>query len=160
MVLQKSGITGGCQCGAVRYTLKPKHYKIYACHCLECQKQSAAAFGLSMPLNCDDFMLEGETADYMRPTDSGAKTRCVFCQQCGTRLYHQSDRSPDIVTLKAGSLDETASIKPVAHIWTSRKQPWVILDEDVPAFKTQPPDLKKWREALMDVSTPEISRTE
>ena len=62
-------ITGGCQCGAVRYTLKPNSYRIYACHCLECQKQSASAFGLSMPLKFKDLGLEGETAEYVRPTD-------------------------------------------------------------------------------------------
>ncbi|GBE43567.1 glutathione-dependent formaldehyde-activating enzyme [bacterium BMS3Bbin10] len=149
MALPKDAITGGCQCGAVRYALEPKPYKIYVCHCLECQKQSASAFGLSMPLKFEDLALEGETAEYVRSTDSGARTRCIFCRQCGTRLYHRSDRSPEFVTIKAGTLDETHSIKPVAHIWVSRKQPWVVLDDDVPAYASQPPDLKGWRDELI-----------
>ena len=153
--MQNDAITGGCQCGAVRYALKHGPYKIYACHCLECQKQSAAAFGLSMPLRFEDLALEGDLAEYMRPTDSGATTRCAFCPQCGTRLYHRSDRSPEFVTMKAGSLDDTASIKLVAHIWVSRKQPWVILEDGIPAFETQPADLRKWRDELLRISAAE-----
>ena len=155
MAVRKDVITGGCQCGAVRYALKHGPYKIYACHCLECQKQSAAAFGLSMPLRFEDLALEGETAEYVRPTDSGSRTRCSFCPQCGTRLYHRSDACPEIVTMKPGTLDDTAGINPVAHIWTCRKQPWVILDDDLPAYSTQPPDLWKWRDEVMGISTPD-----
>ena len=149
--MQNDPLTGGCQCGAVRYALKPVQYKIYACHCLECQKQSAAAFALSMPVKFEDLALEGQTSVYVRSTGSGARTRCVFCPECGTRLYHRSDRSPEFVTIKAGTLDETRSIKPVAHLWICRKQPWVMLDDDVPAFRTQPPDLRKWRDELIGI---------
>ena len=150
MALQKDAIAGGCQCGEVRYVLEPKPYNIYACHCLECQKQSSAAFALSMPVQFEDMEIEGSTAEYLRSTDSGTRTRCIFCPDCGTRLYHRSHSSPEIVTIKAGTLDNTGSIRPVAHLWVSRKQPWVILDDDVPAFSTQPPDLKAWRNELME----------
>ena len=151
--MQNDRLTGGCQCGAVRYTLTRKPYQVYACHCLECQKQSAAAFALSIPLKFDDLELEGTTAEYVRSTDSGNKTRCTFCPECGTRLYHRSDTSRDTVTVKAGTLDETGSIKPVAHLWVCRKQPWVILDDDTPAYSTQPTDLKKWRDKLIESSS-------
>lgn len=50
--------------------------------------------------------------------------------------------------MKAGSLDDTSGLKPVAHIWTARKQPWVILDETVLSYDTQPDNLKAWRDAL------------
>lgn len=105
-----------------------------------------------MPVKFEFLAIVGETADYVRSTDSGTKTRCTFCPACGTRLYHRSDRSPEIVTIKAGTLDVTGSIKPVAHLWICRKQPWVILDDDVPAYATQPPDLKEWRDDLLEFS--------
>jgi len=108
-----------------------------------------------MPVDFEDMALEGDTAEYVRPTDSGATTRCAFCPQCGTRLYHRSDRSPEFVTMKAGTLDDTEGINPVAHIWVNRKQPWVILERDIPAYPTQPPDLKKWRDELMGISDSE-----
>jgi hypothetical protein len=150
--MPKDGPAGGCQCGAVRYVLEAKRHPVYACHCRECQKQSAAAFGLSMPVRADDIEVTGELAFYERATDSGSRTRCAFCPQCGTRLYHRSARYPDILTLKAGSLDDTSGLAPAAHIWTSRRQPWVILDDGVPAFETQPEDLKAWRLGLLEAA--------
>jgi hypothetical protein len=43
-----SRLTGGCQCGAVRYELADAPHETCICHCQECQKQSASAFGISV----------------------------------------------------------------------------------------------------------------
>ena len=39
---------GGCQCGAVRYQLSAEPVALYVCHCRECRRQSASAFGISV----------------------------------------------------------------------------------------------------------------
>jgi hypothetical protein len=143
--LAASAITGGCQCGACRYTISGLPPPVYACHCLECQHQSASAFGLSMPVDRGRLNLTGETACYTRRTDSGRLTDCHFCVRCGTRLYHQSQGNPEFVTVKGGTLDDTHTLRPVAHIWVSRKQPWVVLDPAVPNYETQPSNLEEWR---------------
>lgn len=144
-----SDITGGCQCGAVRYHITGGSYAVYACHCRECQKQSASAFALSMPVLAQNMTISGEMGVWERRTDSGNTTRCTFCPSCGTRLYHQSATSPEFMTVKAGTLDAPGSIAPIAHLWVMRKQPWVRLDPAVPAFATQPDDLRAWRNALL-----------
>ncbi len=141
-------ISGGCQCGAVRYSLECDQVKVYACHCFECQKQSASAFGLSVPLRASDLNIEGPIKMYSRPAESGAQTNCWFCSECGSRLYHQSASYSDQVTLKAGTLDDTTVLEPVAHLWVKRKQPWVLLSDNVATFEEQPEDLKSWRDAL------------
>lgn len=142
--------TGGCQCGAVRYTTTSPRLVAYACHCRECQKQSASAFAISVPLRADDLHVTGPLTAYARATDSGTTTNCWFCARCGTRLYHQSQRSPDLVTLKGGTLDDGAELQPVAHLWVSRRHPWLQLPPGVPIFETQPDDLKAWRNALLE----------
>jgi len=140
---------GGCQCGAVRYRIEGRRPPVYACHCRECQKQSASGFGLSMPVRGAKFAVTGTTARWERGSDGGGRTRCVFCPICGSRLYHISSVTPDRVTVKAGSLDDTSWLRPVAHIWVSRKQPWVELDPAVPAMESQPADLAGWRRMLL-----------
>lgn len=143
---------GGRQCGAVRYALTAKKIIAYACHCLECQKQSASAFALSVPASASDLAVVGPAKEYKRPAARGSDTICWFCRICGTRVYHQSVRSLEIVTLKAGTLDDTTAIAPVAHLWVKRKQPWVQLSADAPRYATQPADLTSWRTALVCLS--------
>lgn len=43
----KQSLLGGCQCGAIRYELSQGPLQLYVCHCTECRKQSASAFGVS-----------------------------------------------------------------------------------------------------------------
>ena len=142
-------LAGGCQCGAVRYTIKAETVTVYACHCYECQKQSASACALSIPLRLDVFNIAGPLKSYERPTESGTTTSCWFCENCGTRVYHQSARASQSITLKGGTLDDTGNLEPVAHLWTGRKQPWIVLTPGVPAFETQPADLTAWRNSLI-----------
>jgi hypothetical protein len=141
-----TSIEGGCQCGQLRYVLRRAQTSVYACHCRECQKQSASAFGLSIAMRVEDVALSGRTAHWERDTDLGTRTRCVFCPDCGSRVYHRGSASPGWLTVKGGSLDDTSTLVPSAHIWVSRKQPWVVLDPGLPAHPTQPADLNGWRQ--------------
>lgn len=141
-------MTGGCQCGQVRYRIARAPVAVYCCHCRECQKQSASAFGMSIPVRIADISFTGRRESWERGTDLGTRTRCHFCRECGSRVYHQSIATPDRATIKAGSLDDPSWLRPSAHIRVSRKQPWVILDPLVPAHATQPADLEAWRQAV------------
>lgn len=138
-------IEGGCQCGRVRYVIARRPGVVYCCHCRECQKQSASAFGMSVPVRMADLMVRGTLESWERPTDLGTRTRCFFCPACGSRVYHQGSATPGRATIKGGSLDDTTWLRPSAHIWVSRKQPWVVLDPALPAHPTQPDDLDAWR---------------
>ena len=108
-------ITGGCQCGAVRYELSADPLGLYACHCTECQKQSSSAFGMSMPVARDGFrVVKGEPKTWVRASDSGRTVTCHFCGDCGTRLFHE--RAPGFLNVKAGTLDDTSGLRPVGNL--------------------------------------------
>ena len=125
-----AGNEGGCQCGAVRYRLLRAPVMLYACHCRDCQKQSASAFGLSLWMERSAVAFMGaEPRIYTARSDSGNLKRGAFCDACGTRLYHTGGgvggKGGDIVSLKAGTLDDTTALQPACHIWTRRAQPWI-----------------------------------
>lgn len=141
-------MNGGCQCGAIRYTLCGAIPPAYACHCGECKKQSASAFSMSVVVAFDRLTVTGIPASFEATTYSGAIKTCYFCAKCGTRMWHGSNASPDVVTLKVGTLDESAHIAPRAHLWVSKKQAGICLDPEFPAFDTQPGNLAAWREGL------------
>ncbi len=50
-------LSGGCQCGAVRYEVQGTPHEIYVCHCRECRKQSSSAFGISVMVRSADVRL-------------------------------------------------------------------------------------------------------
>ena len=133
-------ITGGCQCGALRYSFpKAAILTLYCCHCRECQRQAASAFGMSLWLPREAFRLtRGRLAHWQRPTDQGNVNRASFCPDCGVRIHHDGGADDPTISLKAGSLDDTSWLAPVGHIWVSRAQPWVRLDPELPIYESEP----------------------
>ena len=47
--------TGRCQCGEIRYESVGETLSLYVCHCRECQKQSASAFGITLEVSRAGF---------------------------------------------------------------------------------------------------------
>jgi hypothetical protein len=86
---------------------------------------------------------EGTPAVWERPgsqTVSGTPADCLFCVQCGARLYNLPSRNRAIAVVKPGTLDDTAWLNPVGHIWTKSAQPWFAFAEGTLLYDGQPPD--------------------
>jgi hypothetical protein len=129
--------SGRCQCGAVRYTHSGTPVAVYVCHCRECQRQSASAFGISVEMPKAGLAVTQGTPKYWsRDTDSGRKLRCAFCPDCGSRLWHESEAG--WMTLKGGSLDQPVDLSPAIHIWTERKLPGVVIPEGAKQYPGEP----------------------
>ena len=149
MSKEKTTEGGSCQCGAIKIAIKTDRLVSYVCHCLECKKQSASAFAISVPLKTAEVTITGKLSVYTRAAHSGAETSCYFCENCGTRIYHQSSNSPERLTLKGGVLECTESLNPVAHLWTKRKADWVELPVSIESYREQPDDLTAWRDGIL-----------
>ena len=132
-------INGRCQCGAVCYEHSGPATALYVCHCRECQKQSASAFGISVEVTKFGLRVtQGTPKFWIRDTDSGNRLRCAFCPDCGARLWHEPESGADWLTLKGGALDTPPDISKAIHIWTSRKLPGVIIPEGAQQFPEEP----------------------
>jgi hypothetical protein len=132
-------LTGGCQCGAARYVIAGAPLEVYVCHCRECQKQSASAFGISVSVRPADFcLIQGTVSAWSRRTDSGRTLSCMFCPACGSRLWHRSDDPALPLSVKGGSLDLPVDLSRAIHIWTARKLPGVVIPPDARQFPAEP----------------------
>jgi hypothetical protein len=132
-------LTGGCQCGGVRYEIRAAPVSLYVCHCRECQKQAASAFGISVIVRGEDFQLtQGEVRTWTRPTTRGGSLACFFCPTCGSRLWHATVGADATISVKGGSLDHPPDLRSAFHIWTKRKLPGVIIPEGVRQFPGEP----------------------
>lgn len=103
-------MTGGCQCGRVRYEVEIASDDAYLCHCRMCQKATggiAAAFvQVESPINW-----LGEPDWY----DSSPVAHRPFCSTCGTPLGFAWKTTSKGQDLTVGSFDAPARFKPVAH---------------------------------------------
>ena len=115
---------GRCQCEAVEYEFTDSPRTVHACHCSECQKRSGSAFGLTMVVCKNSFVLNGDVTTYVRVSDSGQSVTAYFCPKCGSPIYGELERFPDIVAIRPGTLDDTSWFNPERHIWTDSAQSW------------------------------------
>lgn len=112
---------------------------IYVCHCRECRRQSASAFGISVIVPRESFrVIEGAARSWVRRTDSGNRLACHFCPDCGSRLWHEAEGT-EVATLsiKGGSLDEPPDLTQAIHVWVSRKLPGVVVPEGAAQFSEE-----------------------
>lgn len=139
-------VTGGCACGAVRYTFEGEPFVSYACHCTDCQKRTSGAFGVSIRAPAESVRIDkGEMRSYSRVADSGNQIDVGFCGDCGTSLFGGSLARPEAVVIFAGTLDDPSWVPIQANIWARSAMPWVRMDPDVERFETLP-DFAKYYE--------------
>ena len=113
--------TGGCRCGAVRFTVTAAPLISMACHCTGCQRMTASAFSLSLALPEAGFSVtKGE------PVLGGLRqqTRHYFCPDCKSWVYTRPADPPGLVNLRATMLDEAAWFVPHVEFFTAEKLPW------------------------------------
>lgn len=132
-------LTGGCQCGRVRYRISAMPVVFYLCHCKECQRHTSSAFGESLRVRSADLEIEGDLKTVRRIAESGALREGSFCPECGVRIVHGSAGS-ELVNVKAGTLDDTSWLFPAGHIWVGSKQPFFRIGDDELRYPAQPMD--------------------
>jgi hypothetical protein len=103
-------MTGGCQCGAVRYTAKMDDFKAYLCHCRMCQRATGNVSLAFKGIKPGDMTWESEPNWYA----SSAIARRPFCAKCGTPLGFQYSGA-DKLDLTVGSFDDPSPFFPTAH---------------------------------------------
>jgi hypothetical protein len=127
---------GGCSCGQVRYRLTAQPLFVHCCHCLNCQRQTGSAFVINVLIEANHVeLLAGEPERVDVPREGNTHPQRMFrCPACRVAVYSvYSD--PAFRFVRAGTLDEPASVEPDVHIFTRSKLPWVVLPKGVPAFE-------------------------
>lgn len=142
-------LTGGCQCGRIRYSLSAKPLVFYLCHCTECQRHTSSAFGESLRFRREDMDVSPGLINFSRMSESGKLRQGWFCPHCGVRIWHGTEGSEEI-NIKAGTLDDTSWLLPAGHIWCSSKQPFIPVAENELSYEGQPTDgyaalKKRWQ---------------
>ena len=137
-------LTGGCQCGAVRYALHEAPTGAHICHCRMCQKAFGSYFAPLAGLQLTAFEItRGELSVFKSsdPTERG------FCKNCGTPLTIHDVESPRIA-IALGSLDEPEKVEPEIEYGIEAKLKWFGELTSLPGDKTTEQDNPDFTEKI------------
>lgn len=128
-------LTGGCQCGAVRYSAEgaAEHHAI--CHCTDCRRASGAPMVGWIAYKEDAVSVQGAP---VRRESSPGVTR-EFCGTCGTGLFYRNPAVlPGLVDVQSATLDTPEAVPPGAEIMVRDRLGWMDSIGTLPRFITYP----------------------
>ncbi|MEM7208670.1 MAG: GFA family protein [Pseudomonadota bacterium] len=131
-------LRGSCHCGSIHYEIHGELGPIVCCHCSQCRKSQGTAFATNAPVKTSDFHFVSGEEDLRQFQTSPDKVR-AFCQQCGSPIYSQLIKKPDVLRLRIGTLDTEIDAKPTAHIYVDSKAEWHEINDGLPQFSEREP---------------------
>ncbi|MBS0320532.1 MAG: GFA family protein [Proteobacteria bacterium] len=128
-------LDGGCTCRHVRYRMQGPPLFVHCCHCTWCQRETGSAFAVNAMIEADRVALtDGDLERVVTPSASGKGQTIVRCPRCHVAVWSHYAGAGDVVCfVRVGTLDEAHRLPPDIHIFTSTRQPWVVLPPATPA---------------------------
>ncbi|MBI5922188.1 MAG: GFA family protein [Betaproteobacteria bacterium] len=138
--------------------METKPLFVHCCHCRWCQRESGASFALNAMIEADRVTLvAGVPEVVVTPSESGMGQKIARCPRCRLALWsNYAGTGPAVRFVRVGTLDEPDRLPPDVHIFTSSKQPWVLIPPGVPSVPEYydremlwPPDSLARRQAIL-----------
>ncbi|NJS14163.1 MAG: GFA family protein [Sphingopyxis sp.] len=128
--------SGGCHCGAIRYTMPTEVAHHALCHCIDCRRHSGAPAVAWALAPSDAVAITGEAQVYA----SSEHGRRHFCGNCGTGLFYNNEAIfPGMIDVQSATLDEPDAIALVGQIQLAERIGWMEHLDTVPGFERYPP---------------------
>jgi len=126
-------LTGGCQCGAVRYALRTPSTHASVCYCRMCQKASGGPYMAFARVRSSDIeWTHGAPALF----NSSSVVERGFCRDCGTPLTYRFIEGP-YISVTIGSLDDPESAKPEVQYCIDGELSWVASLRTLPSRRLE-----------------------
>ena len=138
-------LTGGCQCGAVRYRARAENDAAYFCHCRMCQKAFGNVFAAFINVKKGDVAWERGAPTYFASTKFA---RRGFCSACGTPLtFEYLDGAK--IDLSVGSLDDPGRLRLAFHFGVESRIASFHTPDGLPEKRTDAVEhiVKRWNDA-------------
>jgi hypothetical protein len=123
-----------CCCGGLTLTLSEPAKLVVACHCLDCQRRTGAAFSVGAFYPVEAVEISGPSKEFTRDAASGRKVRSHFCPDCGSTVYWRADAVPTMIGVAVGALADPTFPAPARSVFEQSKHHWVHIDGAVEHF--------------------------
>lgn len=128
-------LSGGCHCGAVRYTIAGDLIHHTLCHCSDCRRNAGAPVVGWAGARREQFHIDGDLTDYRSSPDA---TRS-FCPTCGTGLFYVNEEVlPGLIDVQTSTFDTPEASAPSAHVQVAERLPWMEKVQELPTFDRYP----------------------
>lgn len=128
-------LLGECLCGDVRYRVEDSFLYALNCHCSQCRKATGSAFKPFAGIERNKLsVIQGDEALQIFGDENGHDARC---KRCGALLYSVV-RDGQYVHITFGTLIDTPSMQPTAHIFVGSKAPWYTINDNLPQHQELP----------------------
>ena len=119
---------GGCLCGQVRWAARAEPANVRVCHCRLCQQATGGPFFARAIFTADAIDWSGVVTRWA----TSPRIDRLSCARCGTPMFAEPKDPPSRLGVSLATLDDPGAIRPTAHIWTSRKLDWLMIDDGLP----------------------------
>lgn len=135
----QSPFTGGCSCGAIRYESTANPAAMLQCHCTDCQQSSGGPFSSFVVVPKAAFRFtKGKPHFYDSPSEGGGENHRGYCLECGSPIVSTPDPAPEIVAIRAASLDDPSGYQPTMDVWMCDALPWTVTSPATTKFDKYP----------------------
>lgn len=124
-------LSGGCQCGAVRFRVEGQPGRASICWCRMCQKAFAGPFGALVTVDVADLVWTRGERSRFQSSDSIQRG---FCAACGTSLTFEY--SDDKIDLAVFAFDEPSAVAPRVQLAVESRPVWM---EHLAEMPVRPP---------------------
>jgi len=145
-------LEGGCTCRTIRYRMASEPLFVHCCHCTWCQRETGASFALNALIESNRLtVVSGAPELVLTPSASGKGQKIARCPSCRVALWsHYSGAGDALSFVRVGTLDEPQRLPPDIHIFTSTKQPWVVLPAGTPSVPEYYDRERYWPQASLE----------
>lgn len=132
------GYTGGCGCGAIRYEIATEPVMAGHCQCRDCQRDSGTGHASHMAFPRAAVHLSGRATLWDKAADSGNVVNRAFCPICGSPVCSTNNGMPELLFVRAASLDDPRRFKPQMVVWANSGFAWDHIDPALSKFEKMP----------------------
>jgi len=131
--------TGRCLCGGLSFECRAQPAVAGHCYCTDCRRASGTGHSSHLGAPRAAVTISGEARRYESKADSGNTVTRAFCPTCGGQVYSLNSAMPEMIFLRASSLDDPAVFRPAFAIYTSRAPSWDPVAPGLASFPAMPP---------------------
>jgi len=124
--------SGGCLCGGVRYRIDGDCRDIICCHCENCRRTHGHFAAYTAVQQSALTLLSQDTLRWYH--DESPDTWRGFCERCGASLFWDARDGAERISVAAGSLDDSAGLKTIGHIFMAEAAGYYHIDDGLPRF--------------------------